>query len=91
LVILLKPPDMVDLDNLLASNPGAFLSSDAAKWLVVLLGSLDLFVIWTLLLQAVGYTAANPRKISFGRALATLIVVWILWIAVKVGWAAAFA
>jgi hypothetical protein len=90
-VILLKPPDMVDLDNLLASNPGAFLASDAQKWLVVLLGSLDLFVIWTLLLQAVGYSAANPRKISFGHALATLIVVWILWIAVKVGWAAAFA
>jgi hypothetical protein len=90
-VIMLKPPDMVDLDNLLASNPGAFLSSDTAKWLVVLLGSLDIFVIWTLLLQAVGYSTANPRKVSFGRALVTLIALWVLYVAVKVGWAAAFA
>jgi len=52
---------------------------------------LDIFVIWTLLLQAVGYSTANPRKIGFGRALVTLIVVWIIWIAAKVGWAAAFA
>ena len=90
-VILLKPPDMVDLDNLLASNPGALLASDAPKWMLALLGSLDIFVIWTLLLQAVGYSTANPRKIGFGRALVTLIVVWIIWIAAKVGWAAAFA
>jgi len=90
-VIVLKPPDMVDLENLLASNPGAFLSSDAPKWMVTLLGSIDLFSIWSILLLALGFSTANPRKISFGRALTVWIVLWIIFIGVKVAWAVAFA
>jgi Yip1 domain len=91
LVILLKPPDTVDLENLVASNPGAFLSSDAPKWLASLLGSLDLFSIWALLLLGLGFSTTNPRKISFGKSLTVWVVLWILYIAVKVGLTAAFA
>jgi len=90
-VIVLKPPDMVDLENLLASNPGAFLSSDAPKWLATLLGSIDLFSIWSILLLSLGFSTANPRKISFSRALTVWIVLWIIFIGVKVAWTAAFA
>ena len=91
LVIMVKPPDMVDLENLLASNPGAFLSNDAPKWLASLLGSLDLFSIWALLLLALGFSTSNPRKIPFSRALTVWVVIWILYIAIKVGLTAAFA
>jgi hypothetical protein len=90
-VIFLRPPDMVDIQNLLASNPGALLASDAPKWQQTLLGSLDIFSIWSLLLMAVGFSAANPRKITLGRAVFTLGALWILFVAVKVGWALAFA
>jgi hypothetical protein len=91
LVILIKPPDMVDLENLLASNPGALLSSDAPKWLVALLGSIDLFSVWSILLLALGFSTANSRKITFSRALTVWIVLWIIFIGVKVGWVAAFS
>jgi hypothetical protein len=91
LVIFLKPPDMVDLENLVASNAGSFLSSDSPKWLLTLLGALDLFSIWSILLLALGFSTANPRKISFGRALTVWIILWVIFIAIKVGWAAAFA
>jgi hypothetical protein len=90
-VIFLRPPDMVDIQNLLASNPGALLADDAPKWQQTLLGSLDIFSIWCLILMALGFSAANPRKITFGRAFFTLGVLWILFIAVKVGWALVFA
>lgn len=91
LVILLKQPDTVDIQNLLASNPGALLSGDAPKWLQALLGSLDLFSIWSLFLLAVGFSVANPKKIPFSRSLTTFVTLWILWILIKVGLTAAFA
>ena len=68
LVIFLKDPSTVDLQNLIASNPGAFLSEDAPKWLVSLLTSLDIFTLWILVLQGIGFHAANPKKLKIGRA-----------------------
>jgi len=91
LVIFLKDPSTVDLEHLIASNAGAFVSDDSPKWLVVLLGSLDLFSIWTLLLLAAGYSAANPKKISYGKALAWVVTVWLIFVLAKTGIAAAFS
>jgi hypothetical protein len=85
IVILLKDPATVDLQNLVASNPGAFLSSDAPKWLAALLASIDIFAIWNIALIAVGFSAINPKKLSFGKAFVTVLVLWIFYVAVKVG------
>jgi hypothetical protein len=38
-----------------------------------------------------GYSATNPKKISFGKALGTIVVVWLLYVIVKVGFTAAFS
>ncbi|MGB7022191.1 MAG: YIP1 family protein, partial [Candidatus Acidiferrales bacterium] len=46
LILYLKPPDQIDLQNLVASNAGTFLSSDAPKWLLALCTSLDIFTFW---------------------------------------------
>ena len=79
------------LQNLIASNPGAFLSEDAPKWLVSLLTSLDIFTLWILVLQGIGFHAANPKKLTLGRAFLTVLAVFILFTLVKVGFAAAFS
>lgn len=85
LIIFLKPPDAVDLQNLVASNPAVFLSNSAPMWLKSLLTSLDLFTFWVIGLLAFGYSVARPRKIKFGTALKWVTGVWIVVVAIKVG------
>jgi hypothetical protein len=56
-----------------------------------LLGSLDLFSFWMMILMAIGYSATNPKKISVGKAFGSIIAVWFIYVLVKVGIAAAFS
>jgi hypothetical protein len=91
LIIFLKDPTTVDFQNLLASNVGAFMPSGSAKWLVTLLGSLDIFSFWGMILMAVGFSAASPKKLSFGKAFGTILFVWLIYVLVRVGISAAFS
>jgi Yip1 domain len=91
LIIFLKDPATVDLQNVVASNPGAFLSEDSPKWLAALLGSIDIFAVWTLFLLAIGFSATNPKKLSIGKAFALAASGWIVFVLIKVGLTAAFA
>jgi hypothetical protein len=91
LIIFLKDPSTVDLQNLIASNAGAFLSSDSPKWLIALGTSFDLFTFWTMILMAIGYSVAAPKKLSFGKAFVSIVVVWLLVVLLRVGAAAAFS
>ena len=91
LVIFLKDPSTVDLQNLVASNASIFLSQDSAKWLFALLKSIDLFTFWIMILLAIGYSTAAPKKLSFGKAFVSVFVVWFLVVLVVVGFTAAFS
>ena len=91
MILFLKDPATVDLQNVVASNPGALLSDDAAKWLVTLLSSIDVFAIWTMILLAIGFSATDSKKLSFGKSLVLVIIPWILFTVVKVGLVAAFS
>jgi len=91
LIIFLKDPSTIDVQNAVASNAGAFLSDEAPKWLVSLLGSLDIFSFWTMALMAMGFSAINPKKISIGKGFGLVLAVWLFWVIVKVGLAAAFS
>jgi hypothetical protein len=91
LVLFLKDPSTVDLEHLVASNGGAFLADDAPKWMLTLFTAFDLFAFWNMILMAIGFSAADPKKISFGKALGTVVGVWLIYVIVKVGLAAAFS
>jgi hypothetical protein len=91
LIVFLKDPSTVDLQNLVASNAGAFLSGDAPKWLAALLGSIDIFSIWNVALIGIGFSATNPKKLSFGKAFGTVLALWILFVALKVAAIAAIS
>jgi hypothetical protein len=91
LIIFLKDPATVDLQNVVASNVGAFLPEGSSKWLVALLSSIDIFAIWTLLLLAIGFSATNPKKLSIGKAFALAAIGWLVFVLIKVGLTAAFA
>jgi len=90
LVVLLKDPATIDLQNLVASNGAIFLSNDAAKWLVALMRSIDVFTIWPLVLMAIGYHCAAPKKLSTGGAFAWIFALYAVIVLAVVGLTAAF-
>lgn len=89
LVIYLKDPSQIDIQNFLASNPGALLSPDTARWLTVLATQFDFFTFWVMILLAIGYHAVNPKKVSVGGAFAGIFGLWLIYVIVLVGFTAA--
>ncbi len=88
-LVLVKGEVTVEqLVTLVKSNPAALLPEDSAPALVALLGSIDLFNIWTVGLATLGLAIVG--KTSVARALVVVGVPWMLFIVLKVGSAALF-
>lgn len=85
LVLYLKPYGTVDLENPVATNLAAVLPDDAAKWLVALLKSFDIFTFWTLILLAIGFAATNPKKLRGSKAFTIAFSVWAVYVVCRVG------
>jgi hypothetical protein len=76
-VMFLKNPDDFNYANPLVFNLAAFLDPLAtSKFLYTLASAVDVFVIWGVVLLAIGLSAASKR-LSFGSALAAVAVPWI--------------
>lgn len=91
IIIALKPPEDVDVQNLVASNVGALFDPDrTSKPLLSVLRSLDLFTAWQIFLLSTGLAAAG-RKLSFGKALTWVLIAWAIWVVVKAGGTAIFS
>lgn len=89
-VLYLKEPGTLDLENPVATNVGAFLPEKAPAALMSLGKSIDVFSIWTLFLISIGFTAVNPKKLK-GSALGITVSVWAAYVVVKVGLAWIFS
>jgi len=91
-VVFLKNPDDFNMQNPLAFNVGAFMDPNtASKFMYSLAGSLDLFVIWMILLLATGLKAAAGKKLTFTGALVAVILPWAVVILGKAAIAGAFS
>jgi hypothetical protein len=76
-VMFLKNPEDFDLKNPLMSNLGALFEPDMPnKFIHSLAASLDVFVIWVILLMAAGLKAAGGKRFSFGSALFSVVLPW---------------
>jgi Yip1 domain len=91
IVLYLRDPGTVDLENPIAANVAAFLPEGLAKWVLALGKSLDIFTIWTLMLIAVGFAAASPKKLKGSKAFSIAFSVWLVFLIVRVGWAFIFS
>jgi len=91
LILYLKPYGTADLDNPVAANVAALLPEDAAKWLLALCKSLDVFLFWTLILLAIGFAAVNPKKLKGAKSFRIAFTVWALYVVCRVGWAFIFS
>jgi len=87
-ILLIKPKGEVDPEHFLASSLSAYLPEGAPKWLDKLGQSVEVFWIWSLVLIAIGFAAANPKKIKPGAAYGIAFGLWAVWVICKVGWAA---
>ena len=85
-VMFLKDPGDFDLEHPLAFNVGAFLNKETTgKFLYRLATSLDLFVIWLVALMGLGYSVATGGKVSAGKSIGTVTVVWLVLILAMAG------
>lgn len=91
LVIYLKDPSTVDLQNLVASNLGAVMPESSPKWLTVLLSTFDVFTFWKIALMAFGFSAVDPKKLSVGKAFTIIFALYFLWMLIVTGFTAAFS
>ena len=90
-VVLLKEPRDVNIQNPVASNLGAFLDPNSVPaWLVSVGNSVDLFSIASLLLLATGFSAA-ARKLPWSKAFRWVVLTWVFWLVVKGGGAWIFS
>jgi hypothetical protein len=90
-VILISPrPQDIDPQNAFFSNPGALMDPQTApKFLYAVAGGLDIFVIWVLILVAIGLKAAGGRKLSFGGALFAVVLPYVVWMLARASLSAA--
>ena len=91
IILFLKPPGTLDIDNPVATNLAAFLPEGTAKWLLALGKSIDIFTIWILVLIGIGFAATNPRKLKTGGAIGIAFAVWLAFVVCRVGWAFIFS
>lgn len=85
LILYLKPPGTVDMENPIATNLAVLLPDDSAKWMVALLKSIDIFTFWTLILLAIGFATTNPKKLKGSKAFTIAFSVWAVYVVLRVG------
>jgi hypothetical protein len=88
IILPLKTYGDVDPENVVATSLKAYLPESAPKPLLALGGSLELFFMWCLILAAIGFSAANPRKVKLGTSFGIVFGLWAVWVLAKVAWAA---
>ena len=91
LIVFLKPPGTIDVENPIATNLASFLSPDIAKWLYALCKQIDVFTIWTLVLLAIGFAASNRRKLTTGKSMAIAFGVWAVFLLIVAGFTFVFS
>jgi hypothetical protein len=88
IILPLKSYGDVDPESIVATSLKAYLPESAPKPLAALGSSLELFWIWCLVLVAIGFAAANPKKIKPGASFGIVFGLWAVWVLAKVAWAA---
>jgi hypothetical protein len=87
----LKTIDPTQAAGIVPSNLAAFLPSSSSAVLKSLAGSLDIFTLWNLILFCIGFALiAGSRKITTGKTAKVVFGFWLVYVLIKMGWAAAF-
>jgi hypothetical protein len=85
IILLIKKKGDVNPEHFLASSLSAYLPDPSPKWLDTLGQSIELFWIWSLILIAIGFASANPKKIKPGAAYGIVFAVGDLGVLQRLG------
>ena len=88
-VMFMKDPEDFDIQRPLAFNVGAFLPEGTPRWAVLTGNSFDLFSFWIIALLAIGISS-SVRRISFSKALITILFPWAIVVVLRVAYTVAF-
>jgi hypothetical protein len=69
-------PDGFTLNNPVASNPGYFMNPGENPFLYFIASQLDVFLIWTLVLTAIGFFTTG--KVKLGTSFAVVFAWWVI-------------
>ncbi len=88
-ILFIKDPNSIDTQTPIATNPAAFLDREASsKPVYVLLQSLDIFKAWIIFLLSLGLAAAARCRVA--PAATAVVVLYFVWIGVRMALAAIF-
>ncbi len=76
-------PDSFTFQNPVATNPGYFLNPSDSPFLYSLASSFDVFLIWTLVLTAIGFTCVS--KVKRGTAFSIVFGWWLFFTLMAAG------
>jgi hypothetical protein len=82
-------PDSFSMQNPVATNPGYFMNPAASPFLFSVASAVDLFLIWTLVLSAIGFTYVS--KVKRGTAFAIVFGWWVVFTLAGAAIGAAFS
>jgi hypothetical protein len=82
-------PDSFTFQNPVGTNPGYFMNPADSPFLYNLASSFDIFLIWTLILTAIGFTCVS--KVKRGTALGIVFGWWLFFSLVGASVSAAFS
>ncbi len=79
ILILKDPSTLGNPYNFVGSNPGAYMSMSDAKWLSALASSLDVFIIWSVVLTAIGFHCMDPKKLPMSKSAGIVVGVYLFF------------
>jgi len=79
ILILKDPSTLGNPYNFVGSNPGAYMSMSDPKWLSALASSLDVFVLWSLVLTAIGFHLMDPKKVNMSKSVGIVVSVYVFF------------
>jgi hypothetical protein len=85
-VLFLKDPADIDVQNMVATNLGPLISDETSKIGHRLAMSIDLFSFWQMFLLGKGISASG--RMSFAKGLMAVVIPWALYVLVVTGLAA---
>ncbi len=80
-------PDSFNLNDPVGTNPGFYMGADSSVFLKTLLGSVDIFALWILLLMGIGGAIVARVKVKSGVVM--VLAAWLIFVLVKAGIVAA--
>jgi hypothetical protein len=85
-----KNPEDFDPQNGFFSNPSVLMDPQtSSKFLYTVAGNLDVFIIWVLLLIAMGLKAAGGKRLAFSGALFSVALPFVIYVLIRASLVAA--